>query len=63
MNLYDVDFKIKGNKYIQSAMPIAESEEDVRIQFQKLRGVKILKIQKSPFGKEIIAEIEKQNVK
>lgn len=63
MNLYDVEFKIKGNPHLQSAMPIAESEEDVRTQFKQMAGVKIVKIEKSPFGKEIMEEIQKQTVK
>lgn len=63
MNLYDVEFKIKGNPHLQSAMPIAKNMKDVRSQFKQMAGVKIVKIEKSPFGKEIIAEIQKQTVK
>lgn len=60
MNLYDVEFKIKGNPHLQSAMPIAKNMKEVRSQFKQMAGVKIVKIIPSPFGKEIIAEIQKQ---
>lgn len=46
MNLYDVEFKIKGNPHLQSAMPIAKNMKEVRSQFKQMAGVKIVKIEK-----------------